>query len=99
MLHGRVLGRHAERVPSHGMKHVEALCSLVTGEDVAHGVVARVANMDTPRRVGEHLKHVAFRPGISVGGVKDVCFLPDLLPMLFPFGRVVSFSGHAASIS
>uniref|UniRef100_A0A0N5A6W1 LigA n=1 Tax=Parastrongyloides trichosuri TaxID=131310 RepID=A0A0N5A6W1_PARTI len=35
-LHGRVLGRHAEGVPAHGVQHVEALRPLPARHDVAH---------------------------------------------------------------
>ncbi len=54
-LHGRVLRRQAEGVPAHRVQDVVALRLARAGDDVAHGVVAHVADMDLPRRVGEHL--------------------------------------------
>ena len=57
-VHGGALGRQAEGVPSHRMQDVEALGALVACDDVAHGVVADMAHMDAPRRIGEHLEHV-----------------------------------------
>ena len=62
LLDGRVLGRQAEGVPAHGVQHIEAAGALVAGDHVAHGVVAHMAHVDAPRRIGEHLQHVVFRP-------------------------------------
>ena len=61
VLHRRVFGRHAEGVPAHRMQHVEPLGALVARHDIAHRVVADMAHMDAPRRIGEHLEHVVFR--------------------------------------
>ena len=41
--------------------------ALVARHHVAHRVVAHVAHVDAPRRVGEHLQHVVFRPSGGVG--------------------------------
>jgi hypothetical protein len=48
LLHRRILGRHPERVPAHRMEHVEAVHPFVASEDVAHHIVADVADMDAP---------------------------------------------------
>ncbi len=66
VLHGGVLGRHAERVPSHRVDDVEALGPAVARHDVAHRVVAHVAHVDAPRRIREHLEHVILRPRVVV---------------------------------
>ena len=54
VLHGGVLGRHAEGVPAHGLQHVLALHALVAGDHVTDGVVAHVAHVQLAARVGEH---------------------------------------------
>ena len=56
----RILGRQAEGIPAHGMQHIVALGAAEAGDDIAHGVVAHMAHMDAPRRIGEHLQHIAF---------------------------------------
>ena len=75
--HGGVLGRHAEGVPAHRMQHVEALGALVPRDHVAHGVVAHVAHMDAPRRIGEHLQDVVFRPRIVVRASRRCALRPQ----------------------
>jgi hypothetical protein len=61
-LHGGVLGGQAEGVPAHGMEDREAPGPLEPGDHVAQRVVAHVAHVQTPRRIGEHLQHVVLRP-------------------------------------
>ena len=89
-LHRGVLGRHAEGVPAHRVQHVHAAGALVAGDHVAHGVVADVAHVDAPRRVGEHLQHVVFRARVVVRGPEDAALVPDLLPAGFGFAGVVA---------
>ncbi len=72
--HGSVLGRHAECVPAHRMQDVEALGALVAGENIAHRVVAHVAHVDAPRRIGEHLEDVAFGALWVFRGAEDLLF-------------------------
>ena len=81
LLHRGILGRHAERVPAHRMEHVEALHPLVAREHVAHRVVADMAHMDAPRRIGEHLEDIGLGARRAVVGArKRAALLPDLLP-------------------
>ena len=93
-LHGGVLGRHAEGVPAHRMQHVEARGALVARDHVAHGVVAHMAHVDAPRRIGEHLQHVVFRARVVVAGREDAALVPDLLPAGLGLAGVVAFGGH-----
>ena len=58
-----VLGRQAERVPAERMQDVEAAHALHARDDVADHVVADVADVRVPRRVGEHLEAVELRLG------------------------------------
>ena len=46
--------------------------ALVARHHVAHRVVAHVAHVDAPRRIGEHLQHVVFRPRVVVARGEDV---------------------------
>src|SRR3546814_4711267 len=62
-LDGGVLGRQPERIPAHGMQHVESARLLVARHDVAERVVPHMAHVDAARRIGKHLEHVVFRPG------------------------------------
>ena len=81
------------------MQHVEALGALVAGEDVAHGVVADVADVDAPRRIGEHLEHVALRRLLVGRGAEDVRLLPHVLPVLLACGRVIAFVAIGVNLS
>ena len=90
LLHRRVLGRQAEGVPAHGMQHVEAAGALVAGDHVALGVVAHVAHMDAPRRVGEHLQHVVFGARPVHPGTEGLALVPGLLPLGLGFAEVVA---------
>ncbi len=79
-LHRRILGRHAERVPAHRVEHFMALHPPVAGDDVAHGVIADVAHVDAPRRIGEHLQDVGLGLGAAAVGAEAGRFLPARLP-------------------
>ena len=77
---GGVLRRHAEGVPAHRVQNGVAHGAFEARHHVAHGVVAHVAHVDAPRRVGEHLEHVVFRPRVVVLGGENTAFVPDALP-------------------
>ena len=94
-LHGGVLRRHAEGVPAHRMQHVKALRALEPRHHVAHRVVAHVAHMDAPRRIGEHLQHVVFRLArVVVRRREDAALVPDFLPAGLGLGGVVAVGRH-----
>ncbi|MGY3454666.1 hypothetical protein ACVWW5_000116 [Bradyrhizobium sp. LM3.4] len=93
-LDGGVLGRQAEGVPAHRMQHVETLGAHEAGQHVAEGVIADMADMDAPRRVGEHLQHIVFRPRIVVLGDEDRLLVPGGLPARFGVAGVIAFGGH-----
>ena len=76
----RVFGRQAERVPAHRMQHVEAHGAAVARHHVAHRIVAHMAHMDAPRRIGEHLQHIVFRARIVVLRLEKLGLVPGLLP-------------------
>ncbi len=93
-LDGRVLRRQAKGVPAHRMQDVEATRALIAGEHVAHHIVAHMADVDAPRRIGEHLEHIIFRLGGIFLGAVDFLPVPNFAPMLFAFRCVISFGGH-----
>ena len=90
---GGVFRRQAEGVPAHRMEHVEAPGALVAGEHVAHGVVAHMAHVDAPRRIGEHLEHVIGIARIVIGDDEGLVVLPGLLPARLLDTRVVALDG------
>ena len=92
-LHGGVLGGQPEGVPAHRVQHVEAAGALVAGDHVAHRVVADVAHVDPPRRVGEHLQHVVFRARVAVVGLEQALRGPGLLPARLGILGVVALDG------
>ncbi len=98
VLHGGVLGRQPERVPAHGMEDVEPARAPIARHHVAHGVVAHVAHVDAPRRIGEHLEHVIFRARIVVIGFEDLRVRPGLAPFGLGFAHVVSFGPHYGGV-
>jgi hypothetical protein len=97
-LDGGVLGRQPECVPAHGMQHVEAPRPLVARHHVAHRVIAHMAHMDAPRRIGEHLQDVVFRPRILVAGREDLPLVPEFLPTRLRFAGVVALGGHRIAV-
>src|SRR5262249_655799 len=68
--------------------------ALVARHHVAHGVVAHVAHVDAPRRVGEHLQHVVFRTRVVVAGGEDLPLIPEFLPARLGVAGVVAFRSH-----
>ena len=94
VLHGGVLGRHAEGVPAHRMHDVEAARAHEAGEHVAHRVVAHMAHVDAPRRIGEHLQHVIFGARILRRRLEQPPLVPQGLPARLDDPRIVAFGGH-----
>ena len=92
--HGRVLGRHAEGVPAHGVEHGIAHGALVAGHHVAHGVVAHVAHVDAPGGVGEHLQDVVFRARVVVLRGEDAALVPRLLPAGLGLAGVIALGAR-----
>ena len=93
-LQGGVLGRQAECVPAHRVQDIEPLRPHVAGHHVAQRVVARMADMDAPRRIGEHLELVALGRLALVLGAEGAALVPHLLPVLLAHGRVIAFACH-----
>ncbi len=88
---GGILRGQAERIPSHGMKHVVAVHPHVAGERVADRVVAHVPHVQRARGIGQHLEDVIFLLGrVGLGGVERGILLPALEPLLFDGLRVVA---------
>ena len=59
----RVLFRgQAERVPAHGVQHVEAAHPFVAGDDISGGVTFGMSDMQTgAARIRKHVEDVEFR--------------------------------------
>ena len=90
-LHRILLGRKTERIPSHGMEHVEPLHALVPAEDVGGGVALRMAYMKpSSRRVREHVKAVELLLAVVVCVALECLVLePIRLPFLLDGGKIV----------
>ena len=86
----RILGRQAERIPAHGVQHIEALGAAEAGDDIAHGIVAGVPHMDAPRRIGEHLQHIGFGFVGMRRRLEQGARVPFLLPAAFRVLGVVT---------
>ena len=90
---GRILGGQAECVPAHRVQDIEATGALIAGDDVAHRVIARMANMDASRWIGKHLKDIVF--GLTVLSLRParpegVTLRPSRLPFWLGFTWIVS---------
>ena len=78
-----ILGRQAKGIPTHRMQHGIALRRLGPRHHIAHRIVAHMAHMDAPRRIGEHFQHVILGPRRIAPGHKDPGLIPGLLPLRF----------------
>jgi hypothetical protein len=96
VLHGGVFSRQAEGVPAHGVQHVHAEHALVARQHVAHGVVAHVAHVDAPRRIGKHLEDVVGVLAFVVLHFEGVGFVPGLLPARLFNPRIVAFDNSSS---
>ena len=66
--HCGVFGRHSKGIPPHRVQHRMPGRGLKTRDHVAHCIVAHVADVDAPRRIGKHLEHIILGPGIVAAG-------------------------------
>ena len=94
-LDGGVFRRQSERVPSHGMNHVEALHAPEPRGHVADGVIAHVPHVQRAGRIRQHFEHVVFRLGRIGIGLERVVRVPARLP--FPFNRLWIVFRHGRS--
>ena len=99
VLHRGVFGWQPESVPAHRVEDVEPARAPITRHHIAHGVIAHMAHVDTPRRIWEHLEDVIFRPRIVVNGLEDLRVRPGLPPLGLGFAHVVSFGPHCRAFS
>ena len=91
VLDGRVLGRHAERVPAERMQHVVPLHPPGPGDHVADHVVADVTDVRVAGRVGEHHEAVELGAVGILGHLERAGGPPPLLPLpLDSLGIVVA---------
>ena len=93
LFHRRVFRRHSKGVPAHRMQHRKPLRALITRHHVAHGIVAHMAHVDAPGRIGEHFQHVILGPFIA-HGAETARLFPRVLPALFARGGII---GHGAN--
>ena len=88
-LDGRVLRRESERVEPEWAEHALAQHGLIANGQVTEGVVAHVALVRRPRRVGVHAQRVELLPRVVVVDLVRPRFFPVALPLLFDSFDVV----------
>ena len=89
-LHRRILGGHPERIPPHRMQNREPLRRLVPRHHIAHRIVAHMAHVDAPRRIGEHLQHIVLGSRRVVPCGEHPGAGPGLLPLRFDYRRFIA---------
>ena len=95
--HRRIFGGHPEGIPAHRVQHAESGQGFVARDHVAHRVVAHMAHVDAPRRIGEHLQHIILGPGIADGG-EDIGRVPHVLPAAFRCGGIIGHGRASCSL-
>ncbi len=99
LFHRRIFGGHAEGVPAHRVQHLVPHRLLVARQHVAHRVIAHMADMDAPRRIGEHLEHVALGLGGSAIRAESLRLFPRALPVRIGAGGIeTGFAAHASGV-
>ena len=95
LFHRGVFGRHPEGIPAHRVQHLEPAHLLVARQHIAHRVVAHVAHVNAPRRIGKHFEDVAFGlRAVGIGG-EGAGFCPCALPASVGDRRIEAGVGHA----
>ena len=89
-LNGVLLGRKAESVVPHRVKHIEALESLVAGIYVAGDVAQRMADVQTcSGRIREHIQNIELRLGRILLRLESAVLGPVGLPLFLNFPEIV----------
>ena len=91
-LDGRVLRRQAEAVEADGRQDGLAVHGPVADQQVTEGVVAHVAHVGRPTRVGVHAQHVGLGPGVVVLDLVGALLEPPGLPARLDHGRLVGLA-------
>ena len=94
MFDGGIFRRHAERVESDGMEHVEAPHGPEPGHHIPDGIVPHVAHVQVPGGIREHFQHIGFGPGILIADLVGLVVFPILLPPGFDLVWLVLFLEH-----
>src|SRR5579872_5761976 len=80
------------------MQHIEAAGALIASDDVAHRVIADMAHMNAPRRIGEHFEDIIVGTRVVVPGRERPALSPDLLPPLLRLAGVITLNRHVRSL-
>ena len=90
ILYREVFGGKTKRVPAHRIKHVVALKSLLSADNIKRGVRARVTYVQSlSRRVRKLHKPVKLRQRIIVLCGEGLLFVPNILPFFLDFCVIV----------
>ena len=80
---GRIFSRHAKRIETHRVQHIEAAHALVAGHGITDGIVADVPHVHLSRWIRVHLEAVEGRTIPLVGGNEHGFLVPAALPRHF----------------
>ena len=86
----RILRRQAEGIPAHRVQYIEPLSATIAGNQIAHRVVADMADMQLARRIGKHFEHIVFRPAGFGGDFEQPALAPNPLPFRFGFSKIIA---------
>ena len=85
-----ILGRQAERIPSHRVKDVVSLHALFARDDIQRGIGTRMAYMQPlSRRVRKLDERVKLLLVAAVLSLEAVRLVPDVLPLFFDLFMIV----------
>ena len=83
VLHRRVLGGKAERVPTHRLQDIAPAHALIPADHVADGVVADVPHVQLPARIREHRQAVELLSRGILADLERTVLVPEPLRLSF----------------
>ena len=87
----RIFRRHPESVKTHRVKDVKARHRTITRNNIADRIISDVPHVQISRRIGEHFERVIFRASLIDFSFVIVGRVPNFLPFLFNFLRIIFF--------
>ena len=79
----RIFRRHAEGVPTHGVKDIEPAHPFVTGHHVSDGIISHMSHVDLAGGIGKHFQQVVFFLIRHLDDIEQSVILPPILPLGF----------------
>ncbi len=83
--------RETERVPAHGMQHVQAAHAGIAGHDIRGGVTLRVADVEARSRgIREHVEDIELLSAAVTFGKERSLIVPVILPLGLNLAGIVA---------